>query len=111
MFFEAASQDLINVFGMQTLIDCCHKFTPPIEEQSNKPLSKTVGKFPTDLSGGCNAIFLYCDLVQNEPLGDTQSALLRAIPLNGRETGGSQQQQKYRTFDKFQWRRIVKSSI
>ena len=83
---------------MKTLIDCSHEFTQPIEEQSNKPLSKIVGKLPTDLTGGCNKILFYCDLVQNEILGDTQSALIRALPLNERQTGGSQQQQNYRTF-------------
>ena len=111
MFLEATSQDLINVLGMKTPIDCYHKFTQPIKEQCRKPLSKKVGKFPTDFTGGCNTIFLYCGLLQNEILGDTQSALLRAIPLNERQTGGSQQQQNYGTFGNLQWRRIVKSSI
>ena len=96
---------------MKTLTDCSNKITQPIEEQSKKPLSKMSGKVPTDLNGGCNTNFLYCDLVQNEILGDTQSALLRAIPLNERQTGGSQQQQNDRTFGNLQWRRIVKSSI
>ena len=111
MFLEATSEDLINVLGMKRLIDCSHKFTQTIEEQSKKPLSKNDDKFPTDLTGGCNTIFLYCDLVQNEILGDTPSALLRAIPLNERQTGGSQQQQIYRLFGNLQWHRIVKSSI
>ena len=84
MFLEATSQDLINVLGMKTLIDCFHNVTQPIEEQRKKPLSKIVGKFPTDLTGVCNTIFLYCDFVQNGILRDTQSALLRAIPLNER---------------------------
>ena len=70
-----------------------------------------MGKFPTDLSGGCNTIFLYCDLVQNEILGDSRTALLRAIPLTERSTTGNHQQQNYRTFNNLQWRRIVKSSI
>ena len=96
---------------MKRLIDCSHKFTQPIEEQSNKPLSKIVGKIPTDLTGGCNTVFLYCDWVQNKIRADTQSALLRAIPLNEQQTGGSQQQQSYRTFSNLQWRCIVKSSI
>ena len=43
MFLEAISEDLINVLGMKTLINCSQKFTQPIEEQSNKPLSKIVG--------------------------------------------------------------------
>ena len=64
-----------------------------------------------DLTGDCNTIFLYCDLVLNEILEDTQNALLRAIPVNERQTGGSQQQQNYRTFDNLKLRRIVKSSI
>ena len=91
MFLEATSQDLIKILRMQTLNDCSYKFTRAIAEQNNKPLFKIVGKFPTDLTGGCNKIFLYCDLVQNEILGDTQSALLRVIQLNKRQTGGSHQ--------------------
>ena len=51
---------------MQTKIDCSFIFTEPIQEQSNKPLSKIVRAFPTDFTGDCNTIFLYCDLVQNE---------------------------------------------
>ena len=96
---------------MKTLIECSHKFTQPIKEQSKKPLSKKVGKFPTDPTGGCNTKYLYCDLVQSEILGDTQNALLRAISLNELQTGGNQQQQIYRTFGNLQWHRIVKSSI
>ena len=111
IILEATSQDLMNVLGMKTLVDCSHKFTQPIGEQSKKPLFKIVGKFPMDLTGDCNTIFLYCQLVQNEILGDTQSALLRTFPLNERQTGGNQHQKKYRTFGNLQWRRIVKSSI
>ena len=64
-----------------------------------------------NLTAGCNTIFLHCDLIQNEVLGDSQSALLQATPLNERQFGGSQRQQTYRTFGNHQGRRSVKSSI
>ena len=51
-------------------------------------------------------MFLYCDLVHNEILGDTQSALLRAIPLSTTTTSNNQ-----RTFSKLLWRRLINCSI
>ena len=50
-------------------------------------------------------MFLYCDLVQNEILGDTQTALLRAIPLS------SSVKSNHKNFTELQWRRLIKSSI
>ena len=44
-------------------------------------------------------------------LGDSRTALLRAIPLTERSITGNHQKQNYRTFNSIQWRRIVKSSI
>ena len=111
MFLETISQDLQNVLGMKTLIDCSRNNKSTKEGNNRQAISKNVGKFPTDLSGGWNTIFLYCDLVQNEILGDSRTALLRAIPLTERSTTGNHQQQNYRTFNNLQWRRIVKSSI
>lgn len=104
---KASSVDLQNVLGIRTMVDY------PQSGSSNEPLrSKVVGEFPVDLSGGCNTIFLYCDLVQNEILGDSQTALLRAIPLDANQTkNGSHQRQNYQTFGNLQWRRIVKSSL
>ena len=77
---------------MQTLNDCSDKFTKPSEQESNKPLHKTLGKLPTEHSGCYTAMFLFCELVENEFLGDTQSALERTTPLNEQQNGGSQQQ-------------------
>ena len=34
-----------------------------------------------NLQGGRHTIFIYCDLAQNENLGDFQAALPRVIPL------------------------------
>ena len=59
-----------------------------------------------DLTAGCHTMFLYCDLVHNEILGDTRSALLRAIPLSTTTTSNNQ-----RTFSKLQWRRLINCSI
>ena len=109
ILLEATSNDLQNVLGLETVIDCKEgrstSRTSPLK-------SKTVGKFPIDISGGRNTIFLYCDLVQNEILGDSQTALLRANPLNNFLSEHPRQQcLNYQTFTNLQWRRIVKSSI
>ena len=87
------------------------------DDVDDHSIIKSKGDFPVDMSGGCHTIFLYCDLVQNEILGDTQTALLRAIPLDDdyykhrREEGTPTKQQNYKTFSKLQWRRIVKSTV
>ena len=110
IFSETISKDLENVLGMKTLIDCS-EIGKTNKQAKNSLLSKTIGHFPIDLTGGCNTIFVYCNLVQNEVLGDSRTALLRAIPLTERPATGNQQQQNYRTFGNLQWRRVVKSSI
>ena len=107
---ETISKDLQKVLGMKTFIDCSEIGTTN-KQANNSVLSKTIGQFPIDLTGGCNTSFVYCDLVQNELLGDSRTALLRAIPLTERPANGNQQQQNYRTFGNVQWRRVVKSSI
>ena len=89
---------------MKTLIDCSENDKSIKEGNNRQVISKNVGKFPTDLSAGCSTIFLYCDLVRNEILGDSRTALLRAVPLTERSTTGKHQQQNYRTFDNLQWR-------
>ena len=110
-FLENLSQALQNVLGMKTLIYCSENDKATKESNIRQFISKNVGKFATDLNGGCNTIFLYCDLVQNEILGDSRTALLRVIPLTERSTTAKHQQQNYQTFNNPQWRRIVKSSI
>ena len=96
IFVETISKDLLNVLGMKTLIDCSELGNT--NKQANNPLlSKTTGKFPIDLTSGCNTIFVYSALVQNEILGDSRTALLRAIPLTEKLATGIQQQQIYRT--------------
>ena len=104
ILLEATSNDLQNVLGMKTII----KSEASSSSVINNVKSKTFGRFPIDLRGGCHTIFLYCDLVQNENLWDTQTALLRAIPLQIDQPG---QHLNYQTFTNLQWQRIVKSSI
>ena len=50
--------------------------------------------------------------MQNEILGDSQTALLRAIPLsNFLSEHPMEEHLNYQIFTNLQWRRIVKSSI
>ena len=103
-------QRLAERLGVKTLIDCS-ELGKTNKQSDNSELSKTTGKFPIDLTGGCKTIFVYNDLVQNEILGDSRTALLRAIPLTEKMATGIQQQQNCWTFGNLQWRRVVKSSI
>ena len=85
------------------------KVTKPFHVQSNKPLYIIVGKFPTDLTGGCNKFVPFCDRVENEFLGDTRYALLWAVLLHERRTGGSEQLQTFRIVGNLQWCYVIKS--
>ena len=93
------SKDLQNILGSQSLIDCGGQEKPNSyqdvdeygkidEKKSRMDSSKEqsndarIEKYPVALTVGCHTMFLYCDLVHNEILGDTRSALLRAIPLS-----------------------------
>ena len=66
-------------------------------------MSVQIGNYPVDLTAGCYTMFVYCDLVQNEILGDTQATPLRAVPLGDNK--------KQRMFSRIQWRRVIESSI
>ena len=58
-------------------------------------------------------MFLYCDLVQNEILGDTQTALLRSIPLERFSWTDHRERKEvnHRSFSNLQWKRIYKSQF
>ena len=75
----------------------------PKKVERRGEMSEQIGNYPVDLTAGCHTMFVYCDLVQNEILGDTQTALLRAAPLGDNK--------RQRTFTRNQWRRLIKSSI
>lgn len=111
---SASSQDLQNILGLEHVIDCCETETNDSEKTSSHLISKKaksdsdqsfqiVGRYPVDLTAGCHTMFVYCDLVQNEILGDAQTALLRAIPLYSNKN--------HESFTKLQWRRVIKSTI
>ena len=73
----------------------------PKEVERRSRTSEQIGNYPVDLTAGRHTMFLYCDLVQNGILGDTKTALLRAVLLGDNK----------RTFTRIQWRRVMKSSI
>ena len=90
LILKAQSADLQHILGMTTLVDCSSNSLSNVKDRSENGngggghdafQTKSAGQYPTDLNVGCHAILIYCDLVQNEILGDCQTALLRAIPL------------------------------
>ena len=75
----------------------------PKKVEGRGEMSEQIGNYPVDLTAGCHTMFVYCDFVQNEILGDTQTTLLRAVPLGDNK--------RQRNFTRIQWRRVIKSSI
>ena len=84
LIVKAQSTDLQSILGMTTIIDCSSKSS--VKERSGGGANgqssstyqiKSAGCYPTDLNAGCHTMLIYCDLVQNEILGDCQTALLK----------------------------------
>ena len=50
MFLKTISRDLQNVLGMKTFIDCSESEKSTKQSKNRPVISKTVEKFPTDLS-------------------------------------------------------------
>ena len=90
------SDDLSNTLGVTDTICCTLGKSRAVE-----------GTYPVDIQGGRHTMFLYCDLIQNEILGDTQTALLRVIPLQQTKDAAT----CYRTFNKLQWKRLSRTSF
>ena len=42
-----------------------------------------IAQYPTDLRGGIDALYVYCDLVDNAIVGNIHAPLLRIIPVKG----------------------------
>ena len=96
------SDDLSNALGVTNTV------CGTVESQRQKSFA-ALGIYPVDLQGGRHTIFIYCDSVQNEILGDSQAALLRVIPLQ--QNVASSAATCYRTFDKKQLKRLNKSNF
>ena len=69
IFLETLSKELQNALGMKTFIDCSERGKTN-KQANNSVLSKTIGQFLIDFTDGRNPIFVYCELLQNEILGD-----------------------------------------
>ena len=140
LILKAQSADLRNILGMTTLVGCSGSPSNAKDRSEDGNgggggghdafQTKIAGQYPTDLNAGCHTILIYCDLVQNEILGDRQTALLRAIPLptfhhqnqpydsKSSSTRVSVNHQPaaftslhYQTFTNLQWKRIVKTTV
>jgi hypothetical protein len=67
--------------------------TNTIENQTSAP--KTMSGMQTfDIEGGVHALYVYCDVLENVPVGDTEAPLLRAV-----EATGKMGENVHRTFD------------
>ena len=126
LVIRAKSQDLKNILGLTTIIDCQHgeqrqeskknfDVNCQDDQQNQRDIAvvKNSGQWPVDLKAGSHTMFLYCDLVQNEILGDTQTALLRSIPLESLSWTDHRERKEvnHRSFSNLQWKRIYKSEF
>ena len=73
--------------------------------RSSQSASSKWPTYPVDITGGCHTIFVYCELIQDEVVGDKRTSLLRSVTLN--ETNASATT-CYRSFSKLQWKTVVK---
>lgn len=53
-------------------------------EQSSWIKKKTVGAYVADINAGFSSMFVYCNLVSDQIVGDKQVPLLRAVPVEGK---------------------------
>ena len=71
--------------------------------------------YPVDISGGRHTIFVYCDLIQDQILGNKLTSLLRTIALPNNSTQKTQNaiicNGNLQSFSNLQWKNVVKSSF
>ena len=97
-FIRLVSDDLQNILGVNTLR----------LQSFNEPGSR----FPVEIDAGLHNILVYCDLVQNEVLGDKGTSLLRSITLTHYDDNDKRVSAvSYRSFAKLQWKHVVKSAF
>ena len=69
-------------------------------------------KCPLDISGGRHTIFVYCDLIQDQILGNKLTSLFRTIALPNNSTQKTQYASIcHQSFSNLQWKNVVKSSF
>ena len=49
-----------------------------------KITKKTISPYVADITGAMNSIYVYCDIVQPQVVGDTNVKLLRTVPIEGK---------------------------
>ena len=125
LVIQAISQDLKNILGMTTIINNQNaeqrqksnntidgKFHDDQHKISALTVVKNFGHWPVDVNAGSHTMFLYCELVQNETLGDTQTAFLRSIPLDRlSSTNQYRREMNHRSFSSLQWKKFYKSQF
>ena len=115
-----------NILGLNTIIDCQDgeqrqeskknfdgNCQDDQQNQRDIAVERNSGQRPVDVKAGSHTMSLYCDLVQNEILGDTQAALLRSIPLESLSCRDQRERKEvnHGSFSNLQWKRIYKSQF
>ena len=45
--------------------------------------NRVVAKYPPDLRAGCDSLYIYCDLIEPQLVGNKREQLLRIVPVSG----------------------------
>ena len=112
--FTVVSEDLKNFSSTDVIIDCQsqqHRDETEAPDQvasGTASVVKQIGQWPVDVNAGSHTMFLFCDLVQNETLGDTQTALMRFISLKSMTLAHTMGEVNHKSFTTLQWKRIAK---
>lgn len=59
----------------------------PVENDTQRDSQTIRGNKISDIDSGVNAIYIYCDLLECVPVGDTQAPLLRFLDVQGQHGG------------------------
>ena len=69
-------------------------------------------KYPVDISGGRQKILVYCDLIQDQVIGNKLTSLLRTIALPNNSLQKTQNAIIcHQSFSNMQWENVVKSTF
>ena len=104
-FLLLKSDNLSSTLGITKVLRCRMDGSDENQQASTRITSQ--GTYPKDLQGGRHTLFLYGDLIQTETLGDAQTSLLRAIPLDTSTRAAVCS----KTFYKMQWKPTSKKNF
>ena len=82
--------------------------------KTDYPYSNDRAEFPFDISGNTHLIFVYINIIEYQPVGDSKAPLLRLIPLQRTMKNNELEDTKsldYRSFDNLQFKKLLSTNV